>query len=476
MADKQEDTALLPVDDKIDLFDDTMSWEKLSVPESIMELLHASGFHMPTKTQVAAIKPILCDRKRSGLLEAPTGTGKTISFLTVAMSHITPDKSLPQAVIIAPTKILCRQIYGVAENLAKGSNIRVSLCFAKDELNEGELNPTAHIVIGTIHSLLNNFSGKIVVKGKTRIAERATFDCTAINTIIIDEADYFIENKHEISKFIEIAPKKTRRYLYSATMPSEVVDTMVKEWLDVDNPYFVERVNIYLGNSVQFSLCCTEADKTVALDKVINLEIYKKGAQSIIFCKTRKFVDECYRVMKNAGYSCSRYHSDMSKEAKMAEFEKFRKRETNCLITTDGLARGIDVATIRLVVNYNPPVKWVNNGDEVADPTLYTHRIGRGGRFGKATVSITLYEKDTEEVYMNKIIEHIDEKYATQKRTEHVITSLDSVDEIKEKVESIVRKVDDEISREIDEQNKKTEKRNEDGRAERRDDVEGLEL
>lgn len=476
MADKQENKAPPSIDDKIDLLDDTMTWEKLSVPESVAELLHASSFHTPTKTQVAAIKPILCDHNRSGLLEAPTGTGKTVSFLTVVMSHVVPDKHLPQAVIIAPTKLLCRQIYNVAEQITKGSNIHISLCLAKDELNEGELRPTAHIVIGTIHSLLNNFSGRIVVKGKTRVAEKAIFDCNAINTIILDEADYFIDSKHEISKFIEIAPKKTRRYLYSATMPEEIVDTMVKEWLDVDNPYFVERVNIYLGNSIQFSLSCTEAEKTVALDKVVNLEIYKKGAQSIVFCKTRKFVDECYEVMKNAGYSCSRYHSDMRKEERTAEFEKFKRRESNCLITTDGLARGIDVATIRLVVNYNPPIKWTDSGSEAADPIIYTHRIGRGGRFGKATVSITLYEKDTEKAYMDEIIKHIDEKYATQKRTEHVITPLESIDAIKEKVELIVKRVDDEISKEIDEQNKRAERRNEGGKAEKRDGVEDLEL
>lgn len=467
MTDKEGGNAPLVVEDKIDLIDEAMSWEKLSVPETIIELLYTAGFRKPTKTQVAAIKPVLCDKKRSSLVEAPTGTGKTISFLIIAMSNISIDKTLPQAVIVAPTKLLCRQIRDVAMNLTKGSKISISLCLAKEELKDGELNPHAHIVIGTVHSLINGFSGKVTVKGKNRIAEKAIFDCNAVNTIVIDEADYFIDTKHDISRLIEVLPTKTMRYLYSATMPERIVKTMIDEWLDVDNPYSLEHVNIYLGNSVQFSLACTEVEKTVALDKVVNLEIYKKGAQAIIFCKTRRFVDECYDVISNAGYKCSKYHSDMPITQRTEEFEKFTKRETNCLITTDGLARGIDVATIRLVVNYNPPVKWNDDNVEVADPIIYTHRIGRGGRFGKATVSITLYEKDTERVYMDEIAKYIDHKYAAQKRTEHVITSLQSVDEIKSKVELIVKKVDDEIDKEIEAQNE---------RAEKNDSVEDLTL
>lgn len=458
MSDKKKTSASPVVEDEIDLIDYTTSWEDLSVPTSIIELLHASNFYSPTKTQVAAIKPVLCDKKRSGLLEAPTGTGKTISFLVIAMSNIIPDKNLPQAVIVAPTKLLCRQIRDVALNLTKGSNMRVGLCLAKDDLEADELIPDAHIVIGTHHALLNGFNGKITVKGKTRVVEKAIFDSSAVSTIIIDEADFFVEQKHEISMLIEALPQRTMRYLYSATIPKEIVDTMVNEWLDVDNPHFVERVNIYLGNSIQFSLACTEQEKSVALDKVVNLEIYKKGAQSIIFCRTRNFVDECYKVMINSGYKCSRYHSDMDRKTRSEEFAKFKNRESNCLITTDGLARGIDVATIRLVLNYNPPVKWDDGCAEAADPIIYTHRIGRGGRFGKATVSITLYEKDTEKEHMDKIVEYINAKYADQKRTECIITQLKSVDEIKEKVESIVKKVDDEIDKEAKEQNKKAEK------------------
>ena len=343
------------------------TFDEMGLPDTLLRGIYSYGYEKPSKIQSMAIVPF---KEGNDILgQANSGTGKTATFCISSMCRIDLTIKKPQVMILVPTQELAKQIYEVAKNI--GVYLPVScLCATggmsiRDDIHA--IQQGVQLVVGTpgrIYDLMNR-----------NILTTENMKC-----LILDEADQMLEDRFykQVMCILEIGfPTTTRVALFSATMPKEVIEVANKL---LQNPVriLIPPEKVTLEGIKQYMV---QLDKEEWKYEVL-CDIYKQLNinQALIYCNTRKRSEWLADKLSTDGYPLMCIHGEMENSERRKRMEEFRSGRVRVLISTDLLARGIDVQHVSLVINFELPMNREN----------YIHRIGRSGRFGKKGCSINI--------------------------------------------------------------------------------------
>jgi translation initiation factor 4A len=362
-------------------------FDEMSLPDNLLRGIYSFGFEKPSLIQQKGIVPI--KNGRDILAQAQSGTGKTGTFCIGSMARVDVNLKSPQVLILSPTRELADQIEMVARGLSASLGISVYCATGGKELHYDlkALQNGAQVVIGTpgrVWDLMNR-------KGYT--GNGPAFSRNTIKTIIMDEADQMLENKfrEQVMSILQLGfPKDAQVCLFSATMPTEVVE-FANGLLNDPVRILIPPEEVTLEGIKQYyvGLQKDEWKFDCLCDIFSSLNIN----QAMIYCNKRNRVEWLAERMTAQSFPVGYIHGEMDVGERRRRMQDFRSGACRVLISTDLLARGIDVQQVSLVINFELPTQKEN----------YVHRIGRSGRFGRKGVAINLIGPD--EVSMMKEIE-----------------------------------------------------------------------
>lgn len=341
---------------------------ELGLESRLLRSIADMGFEMPMPIQEEVIPHVLSSKKDLiGL--AQTGTGKTAAFGLPLIQLVDPKNVAPQVLVLSPTRELCIQIAEDFKTFCKYiPEIKILSVYGGADIERQirALKKGVHIIVATpgrMNDLLNrkkiiNFSG--------------------VQKVVLDEADEMLNMgfKEELDAILEKTPKSKTTLLFSATMPSEVLD-ISKNYMNKPKEITMGVRNSGAENVNHFCYMVRSRDRYLALKRIVD---FNPNIYGIIFCRTRRETQEVADKLIQDGYNADALHGDLSQKQREHVMHKFRIKNLQMLVATDVAARGLDVSDISHIINYNLP-------DENA---VYTHRSGRTGRAGKTGKSIAI--------------------------------------------------------------------------------------
>jgi len=346
------------------------NFDDMNLSENLLRGIYAYGFEKPSAIQQRAIMP-LC-KNVDIIAQAQSGTGKTATF-TIGILH-SLDFSVPecQALILAPTRELAQQIQKVVLALGDYLSVRCHACIGgtrvRDDINK--LQSGVHVVVGTPGRVYDMLCRRVLRPD-------------SIKLFILDEADEMLSRgfKDQIYDIFQVLPPRTQVGLFSATMPPEALE-ITQRFMTNPVQILVKRDELTLEGIKQFYISVEREEWK--LDTLCDLYDTLNITQAVIFCNTRRKVDWLTDKMRGREFTVSSTHGDIGQKERDIILNEFRTGSSRVLITTDLLARGIDVQQVSLVINYDLPRNLEN----------YIHRIGRSGRFGRKGVAINFVTND----------------------------------------------------------------------------------
>lgn len=341
------------------------SFDSLDLKEDLLRGIYAYGFESPSEIQQLAIKPVLMGRDVVG--QARSGTGKTGTFGISVLERIDTTQNYPQALILAPTRELVEQITRVISSIGSFLNVKVWGFVGgksiRDDINK--LRDGIHIAIGTPGRIYDLIGKKFL-------------NVSRMKMFVMDEADEmlsrgFVEQVQKI--FIELE-ENVQVALFSATLTNEVKQIMSQM---MKNPIkiFIPLCEQTLDGIPQYYVNLKDNEKIEVIKDLYSTLII---GTTIIFCNSIRTVENLASQLISDDYTVSTIHGGMEQAEREEKLKQLRTGTTRLLITTDILARGIDVQQLSMVVNYDLP----------HEPETYIHRIGRCGRFGRKGIAINL--------------------------------------------------------------------------------------
>jgi ATP-dependent RNA helicase DeaD len=337
----------------------------LNLSEPVMRAVIEAGFEAPTPIQEQAIPIMLTGQDLIG--QAQTGTGKTAAFALPLAERLDPTQHYPQAIILLPTRELCIQVAQETHNLSKYRRLRVVPIYGGQPIDRQfrALSQGPQIVVGTPGRVLDHL-------------RRGTLDLSRVKIVILDEADEmlnmgFLEDVEEILKE---APAERQTALFSATMPPRIA-ALARDYLKDPQRVTIESKRRTVAQVQQSYYEVVPSQKVEALARILD---HETPGSTILFCRTRREVDELGEALQMRGYQAETLHGDMNQAARDRVMNRFRSGQADLLIATDVAARGLDIDQVTHVINYDIP--W--------DVESYIHRIGRTGRAGRSGEAITL--------------------------------------------------------------------------------------
>ena len=370
-------------------FDESVeTFDELNLKPDLLRGIYGYGFERPSIIQQKAILPII--RGNDVIAQAQSGTGKTAAFAIGTLQLVDPQKDEIQCLILSPTRELAHQTSIVYQFLGEYLKVKVCLLIGGtrvgadiDKLKEGP-----QVLVGSPGRVLDLIGKKKISLGY-------------LQSFVLDEADEMLSKGflESIKEIISLIPNTAKILLFSATMPKDIVE-MTTKFMKDPAKILVKNEELTLEGIKQYYVFLKKEDKLDVLFQIYRgIEI----AQAIIYCNTKKVVDYVSEELKKKGHMISSIHGDMKQFERDSVMRDFRSGVTRVLVTTDLLARGIDVYQVSLVINYEMP----------KEKETYIHRIGRSGRFGRkgnAINFVTPPEKDQlEEIqkYYNTSIEQL---------------------------------------------------------------------
>ena len=321
------------------------------------------------------------------MAQAQSGTGKTATFTISALQRIDENERSTQALILAPTRELALQIKNVITSIGLYLNVTVHASIGGTNLADDidAFKSGAQIVVGT--------PGRVY-----DMIERRFFKTDKVKMFILDEADEMLSSgfKEQIYNIFRLLPETTQVVLLSATMPQDVLEVTTK-FMNKPVRILVKKDELTLEGIKQFYINVELED--YKFDCLCDLYDSISVTQAVIFCNTRAKVEMLTTKLKAENFTVSAIHADLPQADRDTIMKEFRSGSLRILISTDLLARGIDVQQVSLVINYDLPSNKEN----------YIHRIGRGGRFGRKGVAINFVtERDV------GMMREIEKFYSTQ--------------------------------------------------------------
>jgi translation initiation factor 4A len=364
------------------------SFDDYDLNENLLRGIYSYGFEKPSAIQQRGIKPILDGRDTIG--QAQSGTGKTATFAIGILQRIDYQHKQTQGLILAPTRELAQQIQKVAIALGDYLNVKCHACIGGTSVRDDidKLRDGQHLVVGTPGRVFD-----MIGKRHLRVDDLVTF--------VLDEADEMLSRgfKDQIYDIFKTLPPNIQVCLFSATMPPEILDLTTKFMRDAVR-ILVKKDELTLEGIRQFYVAIEKEEWK--LDTLCDLYETLTITQAIIYCNTRRKVDFLADQLTKRDFTVSTMHADLDQKERDLVMREFRSGSSRVLISTDLLARGIDVQQVSLVINYDLPPNMEN----------YLHRIGRSGRFGRKGVAINFVTnsdvrsmKDIERYYHTQIEE-----------------------------------------------------------------------
>jgi ATP-dependent RNA helicase DeaD len=337
-----------------------LKFSELNLSSEILKAVEDLGFEEATSIQSLSIPKMMTGIDIIG--QSQTGTGKTAAFGIPVLEKTNAKNKAVQAVILCPTRELAIQ---VAEELKlfskykKGINIVPVYGGQPIQRQITAISKGAQIVIGTPGRVIDHL-------------ERRTLKLDTVSTIILDEADEMLDMgfRDDIELILKSIPKERQTVFFSATMPKEFL-SLTKKYQHSPETIKVVSEKLTVLSIEQYYFDTKEYQKFEALTRCLDMYDPKL---SLVFCNTKKRVDEVTSSLQARGYCTDAIHGDMSQSQRNRVMTKFRNGSIELLIATDVAARGIDVDDIDIVFNFDVP----------KDDEDYVHRIGRTGRAGKA--------------------------------------------------------------------------------------------
>jgi len=365
----------------------TDNFDDMNLREELLRGIYAYGFEKPSAIQQRAIVP--CIAGHDVIAQAQSGTGKTATFaISVLESVDIQTKPIKcQSLILAPTRELAQQIQKVVIALGDYMGVQCHACIGGTNVRAdiNSLEAGQHVVVGTPGRVFD-------------MINRRALDPRDIKTFVLDEADEMLSRgfKDQIYDVFRFMSNKIQVILLSATMPSDVLE-VTEKFMREPIRILVKKEQLTLDGIKQFYIGVEKEDWK--LDTLSDLYEHLTITQAVIFCNTRRKVDWLTEKMHKRDFTVSAMHGDMDQKERDVIMREFRSGSSRVLITTDLLARGIDVQQVSLVINYDLPTNREN----------YIHRIGRGGRFGRKGVAINFVTEDD-----RRNLKDIEQFYNTQ--------------------------------------------------------------
>jgi translation initiation factor 4A len=361
-----------------------LSFDDFGLNDELLRRIYSYGFEHPSAIQQRSIGPMLAGR--DVIAQAQSGSGKTAAYVIPLLGRIDPSLGrCVQAMVLVPSREIAQQVYNCAVALGEGikSGVSVHKCVGGTGVREciRALQKGVHVVVGT--------TGRIA-----DMINRGALEVDTCTMLVVDEADAMlgkgsINGVHDIFKFM---PQNVQTAIFSATMPHTVLE-VAKKFMLAPVHILVESQEAISAHIKQFHVA-TETEKW-KLDTLCDLYDLMSSTQTIVYAESNTKVDWLVEKMSERDFVVSAVHGDMDQRDREIIMREFRSGSSRVLITTDLLARGIDVQQVTLVINYNLPAKMES----------YIHRIGRSGRFGRKGVAVTFV--NTEDVDRLRHIEQI---------------------------------------------------------------------
>ena len=390
-----------------------LRFEDMNISNEICRAVLDMGFEEATPIQSQAIPVILEGKDIIG--QSQTGTGKTAAFGIPLLERINPEDRRLQALILCPTRELAIQVSEEFRKLLKyKDNIRVLPIYGGQPIDRqiAALRKGTQVVIGTPGRVMDHM-------------RRRTIKAETVQMMVLDEADEMLDMgfREDIETILVKIPEEHQTLLFSATLSPEILD-ITKRFQK--NPEFIKivRKELTVPNIEQYYFDVKGKTKLDALCRIIDVYDPKLA---MVFCNTKKRVDDLVEMLQGRGYFAEGLHGDLKQAQRDKVMQKFRNGTIEILVATDVAARGIDVDDIDVVFNYDVP----------QDEEYYVHRIGRTGRAGKAGKAFTFCVG--KEIYKLRDIM----RYTKTKIQQQKLPTLSDVEEMKtniylEKIKGII--------------------------------------
>jgi len=340
------------------------SFDDMDLSDDLLRGIYSYGFERPSAIQQRAIRPIIDGRDTIG--QAQSGTGKTAAFMLGALARVDFGAAACQVLGLAPTRELAMQIQKVTTALGDYLGVRCHACVGGTARREDieSLRAGQHVVVGTPGRVFDMISN-----GALGIASLRAF--------VLDEADEMLSAgfKDQIYRVFKALHPEVQVCLFSATMPQDILE-LTKRFMRDPVRILVKKDELTLEGIQQFYIAIEREEWK--LETLCDLYETLTITQSIIYCNTQRKADRLEHEMAKRDFAVSVMHAGLDHEQRRLVMQEFRSGSSRVLISTDLLARGIDVQQVSLVINYDLPQSTEN----------YLHRIGRSGRFGRKGVAI----------------------------------------------------------------------------------------
>lgn len=353
----------------------TTSFAELGLNEQILAGVDALGFSTPTPVQAGAIPEVLAGR--DVVASAQTGTGKTAAFALPTLQRIAGKSGHgPHALVVTPTRELAAQIDDVVKVVCQKTGQRAVIVMggAKFDKQIAALEKGCDLLVATPGRLLD-------------LMEHNHVSLSGVEVLVLDEADRMLDMGFwpSVRRIMHALPERHQTLLFSATIPPSIkstIDAMLHEPAVVE----ISRVG-ETADTVEEHLCpVTQAQKPELLRALLDTggASGERPERVLVFCRTKHRVDDVSAMLKNAQVKVDVMHADRPQQARARALERFREGKVQVLVATDVMSRGIDVAGVDAVVNFDVPM----------DPEDYVHRIGRTGRAGATGHAYTFVAPD----------------------------------------------------------------------------------
>nr|CAH8842016.1 unnamed protein product [Trichobilharzia regenti] len=364
------------------------SFDRMNLKESLLRGIFAYGFEKPSAIQQRAILPSI--EGRNVIAQAQSGTGKTATFSIAILQQICTTDPRCQALVLAPTRELAKQIQMVVLALGDYMDITCHVCIGGTQVSADieQLQMGQQIVVGTPGRVLD-------------MINRGYLRTQTIKCFVLDEADEMLSLgfKDQIQEIFRSLDPAVQVILLSATIPNEVLE-ITRHFMRNPVRILLKQDELTLEGIRQFYVNVEQEEWK--LETLCDLYQTITITQAVIFCNSRRKVEWLTNELIERDFIVSAMHGEMEQVERDNIMAAFRSGSSRILISTDLLSRGIDVQQVSLVINFDLPTNLES----------YIHRIGRGGRFGRKGVAInfvTLADqrilKDLENFYSTKIIE-----------------------------------------------------------------------
>jgi len=364
------------------------TFDQLDLKADLLRGIYGYGFVKPSIIQSKGILPIL--KTRDTIAQAQSGTGKTATFAISILQVIDPEAARCQALVLAPTRELAQQIQRVIICLGEYLKVSVHICTGGTNVMDERkrLAEGVQVVVGTpgrVHDML----------------KRGFLKAEHLRLFVLDEADEMLGRgfQEQIKDIFKLIPGDVQIALFSATMPPEIL-ALTKDFMRDPATILVKNEELTLDGIKQFYIAIDKEEWK--FDTLVELYNNIDIQQCIMYCNKKQRVDELTEKLKEKNFTVSSLHGEMEQNQRDLIMREFRTGTSRVLITTDLLARGIDIQQVSLVINYDLPLS----------KEKYIHRIGRSGRFGRKGVAINFvtptdykFLQEVEKYYNTEVVE-----------------------------------------------------------------------